>query len=473
MFRLEKIFQQNDSLFIKTQNFFKSFVIYLTIYCFSIIEFNSIFDLFKTDIFIKSNYFYISLYFSISYLISTFIFNTKKIKYKINFFVPLLNDINLLLVATLISGLILFIFKIDYNIEINIIFLLIFIIFNLILTKVFFDFIYNKLIEENIIQRNIVLVGSREGIKKILSEKKDKINIYKCCLIRSYNEDELLMFRREVKIPVFTQESDVRSILEYHALGQIWILDNNDLELRDFLLKFVIKFSVDILIIKLKNNAKIKSTNIINQKYEFENYEISRFHGSNLFTKILLDKVLSIFFLLLLSPLIILSMICIYLEDGFPIFFTQDRTGWDGRRFKIYKLRSLKKGNFDKTLQVTVDDKRFLKIGKLIRRLSIDELPQFFNVLNGDMSIVGPRPHMVEHDIHYSKIFESFLKRHKTNPGLTGWAQVSGHRGATPTPEHMRKRMDADLWYMNNWTIWLDLFIIFKTFYIIFSKPGR
>ena len=213
MFRLEKIFQQNDSLFIKTQNFFKSFVIYLTIYCFSIIEFNSIFDLSKTDIYIKSNYFYISLYFSISYLISTFIFNTKKIKYKINFFVPLLNDINLLLVATLISGLILFIFKIDYNIEINIIFLLIFIIFNLILTKVFFDFIYNKLIEENIIQRNIVLVGSREGIKKILSEKKDKINIYKCCLIRSYNEDELLMFRREVKIPVFTQDSDVRSIL--------------------------------------------------------------------------------------------------------------------------------------------------------------------------------------------------------------------------------------------------------------------
>ena len=166
-------------------------------------------------------------------------------------------------------------------------------------------------------------------------------------------------------------------------------------------------------------------------------------------------------------------MILIYIEDGFPIFFTQDRTGWDGRRFKIFKLRSLKKHKFDKTVQVIEDDKRFLKIGKIIRRLSIDELPQFFNVLNGDMSIVGPRPHMVEHDIKYSKLFQSFLKRHKTSPGLTGWAQVSGHRGATPTPEHMKKRMDADLWYMNNWTIWLDLFIILKTFYIIFAKPGK
>ena len=100
-------------------------------------------------------------------------------------------------------------------------------------------------------------------------------------------------------------------------------------------------------------------------------------------------------------------------------------------------------------------------------------MPQFFNVLNGDMSIVGPRPHMVEHDILYSKLFQSFLKRHKTSPGLTGWAQVSGYRGATPTPNLMKKRMDADLWYMNNWSIWLDFFIILKTFYIIFSKPGR
>ena len=199
---------------------------------------------------------------------------------------------------------------------------------------------------------------------------------------------------------------------------------------------------------------------------------MSRFYGVNLFLKILIDKFFSLFFLLIASPLLIFSAFAIYFEDGFPILFTQNRTGWDGRRFKIYKLRSLKKVSFDKTLQVTKDDKRLLKIGKLIRRYSIDEIPQFLNVLNGDMSIVGPRPHMVEHDIHYSSLFNNFLKRHKCNPGLTGWAQVNGLRGATPKPEIMEKRMDYDLWYLNNWSIWLDIYIIFKTFYALFKFKG-
>ena len=374
---------------------------------------------------------------------------------------------------TLISGLIFFIFKINFNININIVSALILIIVNLFLLKIFFNFTYRKLLDKNIIQRNILLVGSVKNIKKIINESKDRINIYKCCLIVLDNDTDLLNARKEINIPIFTHKADIRSILEYHALGQIWILDDENSDLVDFYLKFVIKFSVDILLIKILTNSKLKHNNLINQKYEYINYEISKFHGSNLFIKIMLDKILSIFFLLLLSPVLILSMIFIYIEDGFPIFFTQDRTGWDGRRFKIFKLRSLKKYKFDKTIQVTDDDERFLKVGKIIRRLSIDELPQFFNVLNGDMSIVGPRPHMVEHDIKYAKLFQSFLKRHKTSPGLTGWAQVSGHRGGTPTPEHMKRRMDADLWYMNNWTIWLDLFIIFKTFYIIFSNPGK
>ena len=475
MFRLEKIFQQNDILFLNTLIFFKRFVVYISIYTFSILEFNSIYDLSKFDIYIKSKYFYFSICFTLFYFLSSFIFNVKQNKYKISFFNFLLNDITPVFIGILISGLIFFIFKINLNINVNLNFVivLILIIVNLFLFKVLSNFLYNKLLDENIIQRNILLVGSAKDIKRILNEKKDKINIYKCCFIRSYNDKDLSAARQEIKIPIFTQKADVRSILEYHALGQIWILDHDNSDLVDYYLKYVIKFSVDILIIKLTTNPKLKSNTLINQRYEFKNYEISKFHGSNLFIKIMLDKIFSIFFLLLLSPVIILSMIFIYIEDGFPIFFTQDRTGWDGRRFRIFKLRSLKKHKFDRTVQVTDSDERFLKVGKIIRRLSVDEVPQFFNVLNGDMSIVGPRPHMVEHDIKYSKLFQSFLKRHKTSPGLTGWAQVSGHRGETPTPEHMRKRMDADLWYMNNWTIWLDLFIIFKTFYIIFSKPGK
>jgi exopolysaccharide biosynthesis polyprenyl glycosylphosphotransferase len=472
MFRLEKIFQQNDLLFINLLIFLKTFIVYLSIYIFSILEFNSIYDLLKFHIYIESNYFYFSFCLTSFYLLSLFIFNTKQYKYKISFLYFFLNDIMAIFIATLISYLIFFIFKIDFNININIIGALIISIINLSLLKVISNFIYNKLLDENIIQRNILLVGSVENIKKILNEKKDKINIYKCCFLRSYNDRDLLKSRHEIKIPIFTQKADIRSILEYHALGQVWILDDKKSDLVEYYLKFVIKFSVDILILDLSPDLKSSSKDLINHKYEYKNYEISKFHGSNLFIKIVIDKMLSIFFLLLLSPVIILSIIFIYIEDGFPILFTQDRTGWDGRRFKIFKLRSLKKHKFDKTVQVSKADDRLLKIGKIIRRFSIDEVPQFFNVLNGDMSIVGPRPHMVEHDIHYSKLFKSFLKRHKTTPGLTGWAQVSGLRGATPTPDHMKKRMDADLWYMNNWSIWLDLFIILKTFYIIFSKPG-
>ena len=188
--------------------------------------------------------------------------------------------------------------------------------------------------------------------------------------------------------------------------------------------------------------------------------------------KIILDKILSLLFLIILLPVLIICIVFIYIEDGKPIFFTQDRTGWDGRRFKIYKLRSLKNLNFSKTKQVLEGDDRLLKIGKFIRKFSIDEVPQFFNVLTGDMSIVGPRPHMVEHDIYYSKLFKEFLKRHKAPPGLTGWAQINGLRGPTIEENLMKKRMEFDMWYLDNWSITLDLKIILKTFFIIFKHKG-
>jgi len=280
---------------------------------------------------------------------------------------------------------------------------------------------------------------------------------------------EIIKLRSELKIPIFNINEDVRSLLEYHSLGQIWILNDDKIDLEE-MIKIVIKFSVDILIIHL---LRVKhNINSINQKYSYENLEISKFYGTKLLMKILIDKLLSLFFLITTSPIILISMLIIFIEDGFPLFFTQDRTGWDGRRFKIFKLRSLKNIKFKKTEQVISGDKRLLKIGKFIRKFSIDELPQFFNVLKGDMSIVGPRPHMVEHDILYSNLFNEFLKRHKANPGLTGWAQVNGLRGPTQNKELMKKRMEFDLWYLNNWSLYLDFKIILMTFIIIFKHKG-
>ena len=469
MFRLEKIFQNNDLFFINFFIIIKSLVFFLSIYIFSILEFNSIYDLLNFSIFKKSEFYNFSIYSTIFYFISSFFFKIKK-KYSTNFLSFLLYDFLPLFLSIILCFSLFFILKFNINISINFIYLLIFISFNLLVLKKISNFLYNLLIIKNIIQRNIILVGTANDIRTILKENKDKINVYKCCLINIKNEKQIREFRLEFKIPCFFKFDDFRSILEYHSLGQVWILDNTVTDINFYLTHFL-KYSVDLLIVDVKNKPILGSENLINGKHQFKEYEISRFHGFKLFIKIMLDKIFSLFFLILLSPVIIIALLFIYLEDGFPLFFTQDRTGWDGRRFKIYKIRSLKNVS-DTKIQVIRGDNRITKIGSFIRRFSIDEVPQFYNVLIGDMSIVGPRPHPVHLDIKYSSIFSGFLSRNKSSPGLTGWAQVCGYRGATPTNEIMQKRMEHDLWYLNNWTIWLDLYIMIKTFYVIFTKPG-
>ena len=467
MFKLEKIFQNDDLLFLNVYIFVKTFVLFLTIYIFSILEFNSIHDLSNFTIFENSKFYNFSIYVSSLYFIISFFFRLKK-RYVINFLTFLQQDIQPFILSLLLTFTLFFFLNVNFNITITL--LLVIIIFNLFILKKIINYFYNFLIDENIIQRNIMLIGSEDSIRLILKDNLDTINIYKCCLISEKNSEIINKLRLEFKIPVFSDNDDIRAILEYHSLGQIWILDDKTNNIDSYLNK-ILKFSVDLLVVNLKDKPILGSENIINNKYQFINYEISRFYGFNLFIKILVDKILSLFFLIMLAPVFILSLLFLYLEDGYPLFFTQDRTGWDGRRFKIFKIRSLKKDKFDTKVQVIENDNRLLKIGKFIRRFSIDELPQFYNVLIGDMSIVGPRPHMVEHDILYSNLFKSFLKRHKANPGLTGWAQVSGFRGSTPTSDLMRKRMEHDLWYLKNWTIWLDFYIILKTFYVIFKKP--
>ena len=469
MFRLEKVFQNDDSGYILFTNFVKSVALLFFSYLFIILKKNSLYDLGNFEIFINSNYFYYTFIFSIIFFLCSFFFRDRK-EYRKNFLSFLKEDLLNIFFSIIFSFSIIFIFNFNFILKTDFIYFIAYQIIILFLFRFYFNYLYQYLIDKNIIQKNIMLIGTYEEVKKIISEKLDKILIFKCCMITNSNNLNLKLIKSEFKFPIFRLDDDIRSILEYHSLGQIWILngDKNKLDI----LSNIFKYSVDTLNIKLKENPNLVGKKLIADKYDFEFYEMSRFYGVNLFLKILIDKILSIIFLIIASPFLIFSAIAIYIEDGFPILFTQNRTGWDGRRFKIYKLRSLKKESFDKTLQVTTNDKRLLKFGKIIRKYSIDEVPQFFNILNGDMSIVGPRPHMVEHDIYYSSLFNNFLKRHKCNPGLTGWAQVNGLRGPTPNPDKMRKRMEYDLWYLNNWTIFLDIYIILKTFYALFKYKG-
>ena len=469
MNRIEKVLQNDDSAYIYFVKIFKTFVIFLSFYLFSILEKNSIHEILDKEIFTTSKYYQFSIASMSFYFVTSILFIQNK-TYRFNFISFMKEDLIIIFFSQILIFSVYFLLNKIFIIDLGYLYLLIFLLINLFITKKLFNFIYNYMINNDIIHKNIMLVGNYKDIIFFIKNKKEKINIFKCCIVNDLSNLNRSLIRSEIKMPVFSQDEDVRSILEYHELGQIWVLENNPKDTEKLIIN-IIKFSVDILIVDLVSKANVLSQNLLYDKFEFRKYEISKFYGPNLLLKILLDKILSIIFLLCATPILLVSALMIIIEDGFPIIFSQDRTGWDGRRFKIFKLRTLIKKKFDKTIQVTTDDQRKLKCGSFIRRYSIDEIPQLFNVLFGDMSIVGPRPHPVELDIKYSKLFINYLKRHKCNPGLTGWAQVNGLRGFY-TDSKMKKRMEHDLWYLNNWSILLDLYIIFKTFYSVFKYKG-
>jgi len=186
--------------------------------------------------------------------------------------------------------------------------------------------------------------------------------------------------------------------------------------------------------------------------------------------KRVVDIVASLAALALVSPVMLVVAIAIKLDSEGPIFFRQTRHGFNGRPFSIYKFRSmtvLEDG--DVVRQAEKEDARVTRIGYWIRRFSIDELPQLLNVFYGDMSIVGPRPHASSHDRYFMSAIEKYAFRHHVKSGITGWAQVNGSRGETETLEKMQRRVEFDLWYINNWSIWLDFSIMVKTIFVIFS----
>jgi Undecaprenyl-phosphate glucose phosphotransferase len=168
--------------------------------------------------------------------------------------------------------------------------------------------------------------------------------------------------------------------------------------------------------------------------------------------------------LLVLLPIIAMACAAIAIESGRPIIFRQSRRGAGGRQFTILKLRSMSvQENGTSIVQASRNDPRITPLGAVFRKTSIDELPQLWNVLKGDMSIVGPRPHALAHDNYYGNLIGEYARRHKVKPGITGWAQVNGFRGETRSLEAMAERVKYDLWYIDHWTIWLDIKIIMKT----------
>lgn len=180
--------------------------------------------------------------------------------------------------------------------------------------------------------------------------------------------------------------------------------------------------------------------------------------------KRLLDVTVATTSLVLLAPLLVLAAVAIKLESRGPVIFRQQRHGFNGKSFVIYKLRTMKVlEDGAAVVQATQEDPRVTRVGRFLRQTSIDELPQLLNVLQGHMSIVGPRPHALIHDYEYGRMIANYAFRHHVKPGITGWAQVHGYRGGTPRMELMEQRVALDLWYVNNWSLTLDIYIMLKT----------
>jgi Undecaprenyl-phosphate glucose phosphotransferase len=177
-----------------------------------------------------------------------------------------------------------------------------------------------------------------------------------------------------------------------------------------------------------------------------------------------MDRILAAMSLVALIPFFAVISAAIRLESSGPALFLQTRIGFNGRPFKIFKFRTMSTLDDGPVIaQATKNDKRVTHLGRLLRKLSIDEVPQLLNVLRGDMSLVGPRPHALAHDNEYDQLIATYAIRHKMKPGITGWAQVNGFRGETPEIGMMRRRVESDLWYIKYWSLWLDIRILLVT----------
>ena len=197
------------------------------------------------------------------------------------------------------------------------------------------------------------------------------------------------------------------------------------------------------------------------------------FIGLAALPKRIIDFIGAFIALILLSPVMLTVAIGVKMSSPGPIFFKQVRYGIAGKAINVFKFRSMKMAAKDTpVVQATVGDIRVTKFGSFIRKTSLDELPQLFNVLNGDMSLVGPRPHAVAHNELYRKLVNGYMFRHKIKPGITGWAQVNGLRGETDTLEKMQARVDYDLYYLQHWSIWLDFVILWRTVKVLFGDKN-
>lgn len=337
-------------------------------------------------------------------------------------------------------------------------------IFNRYILFSLFDFMRAK----GINQKRVAIIGCN-AISQTLIERLEKTvwTGYKITHVWSEKPYDVA----DVQFPetVTTIPAQLQLFVQKNQIEEIWFVMS--LKEIDTIRSLMMTFSELAIPIRMMLNAdefaffQYTITDIAG--FPVLNLNASPMQGVNRLVKGLEDRLLAIGILCMISPLLIAIAIGIKLTSNGPVFFRQRRLGWDGKIIKVYKFRTMHEHTEADGVvtQAKLNDHRITAFGQWLRKTSLDELPQFINVLQGRMSIVGPRPHALSHNDEYKKVIHAYMQRHRVKPGITGWAQINGWRGETDTLLKMEKRVECDLYYINNWSLGFDLKIILLTIF--------
>ena len=321
--------------------------------------------------------------------------------------------------------------------------------------------------------RRVVLLGSYEKIQKTITHlhsNSNSIQVVGACVLQNLEPDEVM---DEIQVSVIT---DIHQLHDFCREGEIEeILITSDFEAHpemDAILAIIgeLPYSVKYCIPGQFFGRPVADAGLMHHIPVVTIFR-APLNNRQRMVKRIMDLILAMIALILSAPIFILVAGIIALDGQGHIFYRQARHGFASGEFSIFKFRSMKVVKKPETeiKQATRGDRRLTLIGAFIRRTSIDELPQLINVLKGSMSLVGPRPHALSHNQHYQQMIKSYSMRHRIKPGITGLAQVRGWRGETNTIEKMQKRVECDLYYIEHWSLWLDIKILIQTIFAVFA----
>ncbi|TRX40121.1 undecaprenyl-phosphate glucose phosphotransferase [Flavobacterium restrictum] len=319
--------------------------------------------------------------------------------------------------------------------------------------------------------RNVIIVGANdagENMRKILS--KDLTYGYRFLGFFDNQVDPFAF----ISTPILGDLNAIENYIMNHSVDEMYIALHID----------KIKTINELTLLCERHMIRIKFIPDFQQYTKSRKVEVNFYENTpvlmlrkepleitfNLITKKVFDFVFSLAVIIFLFPFLFpILIVLIKLSSSGPVFFVQKRSGRDNKSFKCIKFRTMRVNTDSDKVQATLGDSRITKIGAFMRKTNLDELPQFFNVLWGEMSVVGPRPHMIKHTEQYSELINNYLVRHYAKPGITGWAQINGFRGETKELIDMKNRVEYDIWYIENWSLLLDIKIIWKTVFNTFK----